>query len=417
MGGVVLALLSVPGSALSTEQLDGSVFFLNTYGVSKTYTISRFRPDGRPDPSKPVIVPTSGHPRADAVAWPTAVRPPEGPLYLYANVRVDAHWRGVALWTSRDGGRSFRSHGIVLKASEVSPEGAGPGHVSVDPRDDAFPFKLWLTALAPNGVGARVVFAESSDGRDWRLRGSVLERGPESYDEEGFGLSFVCRMEKGTWNLFYTTYERGLSHGAAALAQAGRASGPFQKRGVIMRYDGRGTALAQGASLGDRVLRLKRRPRPRPNEAWVVHAGQGQERSEVVTIREARAGIAQLEQPLRGDYPAGARVASVARRKIDPSFVWLAPDGRWRGIFTAYGALPGLTAEFTVATLADHLEGPWRLDRRIPAPRFQARTASHLYSVENPSPVLNGPACSIDGRPTSRRGSGPSGERGRVAGP
>ena len=222
--------------------------------------------------------------------------------------------------------------------------------------------KVWLFAAEHDCRGwYRVVLYTSNDGLRFNRRAIVFE----TKDQLRTPLVVVDGKD---FHLWYTIDRGGLGR---ALAYADSRDGlRFVQRGVKL-WAGPLTTLA----VAD-VFRL--------GSGWrLLVQGYNPE------LTEAEPHLVAFADPRQRTYRYVAPLRlEKAAPKIDASYVCRTTEGRWRGLFTAFGATGDLFAfEWTVAYKAPSLLGPWTVDRDAPTPYLQLWNGGAKASVENPTPV------------------------------
>jgi hypothetical protein len=381
---LTLAIAASVVAVLGDGPAFGRDWYLNTYGLSQQYSISRFNDSGHPVPSTPVIRPSRQGFDKVHIAWPSAIRTPDG-IHVYASGFDGQMWKAIGLWTSNDG-IVFRRRGPVFAASQNEPHGIGPSHVWYDPAA-AEPFGLYFLVRGPSGPGQAIAYATSRDGRVWARRGIVLTADRQE-EEAGVSMSYACRSRSGEWVFFYQGYPN-LNEGVAMVATADRPEGPFDRKAVLMRGDNVSARVRHGRRRENFVVVDDARLLT-PGHIYLLHGKSGDlQNSELVEVAQIKDRVVLLTRPLLRGHDEHAML-SMARAKVDPSFARETSRG-WEGIFTVYGPAPGIHAEYTMSVRGRSLQSPWEPTRS--GVRFSPRAPEHRYSAENPTPLVRGPSC------------------------
>ncbi len=376
-----VALAIAVGMLVRTDA-EAVEWYLNAYGLARTYQIARFDDAGFPSPVDPVIRPSGAGFDAVHVAWPSAVRVGARAL-VFASGNDGERWGAVGLWTSSDGVK-FRREGPVFSASGSEPHGIGPAHVSYDPTLGE-PFGMYFLIRGPDGPGPAIGYATSIDGRSWTRRGTALvARGIE--EAAGLSVSYACRLSTGRWVLFYQG-NRTLKEAAALVATAEQPGGPFVRRTVLMRGDGVEVRVISG-SRGTNFVVVDNAARLVRGQVYFIHSGDVTS-SELVQIAAIKGNHVFLTWPLLLDHTAHSML-SLTRAKVDPSYAKKTRDA-WEGIFTGYEPAPGVHAEYTFRVRGRDLRSTWKI---LPdGVRFKPWAPELWYSAENPVPLARSASC------------------------
>lgn len=364
------------------------IWYLNTNGIAKKYTISRFV-GGNPDPVSPVIWPSGSGFDSTHIAWPTAVDI-NGGVWVYATGYDGGKWGAVGLWKSLDG-KNFTRHGPVLTAGVGEPYGIGMSHILYDPEDTSAPFKMWFSIRSARGPATAIGYATSADGESFTRRGTAMPAS-ESTESTGITVDNVCQMANGDWALFYTAFPN-INQASARIATASSPAGPFSGKQTIFDPDGTVVSILTGALRRSTVLSVASPSEVNVGQSFVIIDGP-QEEVEVVTVEWIEGDIIRLTAPLSYNQ-SGRTMASLQRNKISPSWAAENPDGTWRGIFTSFGHSPSIMSEYTFPVKADSLNGPWVLDLDAVSPAHEPWAPQMWYSTENPSLLRGGVSCGV----------------------
>lgn len=351
-----------------------SVFYLNAKGASDRYHILRFTGDGLAVPPQPVI---GSHNDGGAahVAWPSALRLPNGRIRLYASRHNGARWSDVCAWESADGiGCEFIRP--VLDASVNRNRTVARSRVYFV-NGAARPFKMvYADGEAP--LAKQINLATSIDGLEWRPEGVVCQA-VEPQEAAGMSPIFVTDAGDGRWALFYQAFET-LQTAHAVMAVGPSPDGPFREKSIIM------SPIASAAMLTN-LRRLTNSAtvdgEVRLGEPYVLRSLDPPAVEPVVPIAR-HADLLYFDRPLCSDFGTRAELRHIGFRKANPSFVWATANG-WSGYWTGHGQFEGFLSEYTFAANAPRLEGPWTVQPTGIV--FSPWTAEGFRSTENPVPV------------------------------
>jgi hypothetical protein len=293
-------------------------------------------------------------------------------------------WLDIAYWDSFDGGVTFGSPTAIITAS-----GLGATYGLVDAtlyyaKGEARPYKLLFGIRQASGIPNTITLADSTDCESFTVQGTVFTQGADTWQASGIVPSFVFQNGASQWVLLLHTYDSS-GNGYAAYATATSSAGPFGSATLIASpYTTQtgtltGTAGQNTATTNIGTVRL--------NEPYLVWNGTSQS-AEIVTPIGQSGTTLTLDLPLHTSYTT-ATFAHVAAKHIDPSYAYPAADGSWRGIFTGYGAIAGLTSEYTLQMTASAFAGPWSIaSGKLAFSPFGP--GSHcVNSTENPSPIVS----------------------------
>lgn len=371
-----LAAALVAASLCGSMQAGASQWYLNGKGASNNYQIWAFGDDGFPLSLDPVILPPSG---VTHLAWPSAVR--EGSIVRTYVSAYSGGWNTIRLYTSPDG-LSFTDQGVIFSADASEPYGVGPAYVMRD-AGGPDPYVLFYLVRGAGGPGNRIAVATSSDGISWTRRGSVISASlPQEAD--GLSMSYACKTQAGQYVLAYHGYYAGLTKGAALLATAAAPTSSFSGKIIAKLPDEFASVLT--ATAGQNTATV---PAGVAVPLGIPLLISDASREHVIAKRQDGVRI-WLDRPLLSSHSSAA-LLSVAKAKVDISYVQEKPDGSWAGIATLYGPA-ALVAEYTTGVKAQSLNGPWTYDGL--GFRFQPWLPSFLYSLENPTPLVSSSSCS-----------------------
>ncbi len=361
---------------------EGQTLAVNMLGSSGRYTLGRYV-NGDPEPVGPIA-------ESACDLWSPSLIRARGRYWLYAAENDCREWQRLVLFSSDDGVR-FERIGAAIRRRPGEGQLRMPYVVF-----DGGLFRAWYTIDEGERQGQQLVYAESRDGlRFRRLAGPRARAGPGRLDSGAITVEMVFRdPSSGTWNLLYTGYDPALERARPALMTfANPRQRRYAKRGAIGQIrDRRGDLLAPAAA-GARELRAGGGPFRR-GDPIVIAAGSDPEPARIIAVDGE---VLTLDGPLRLDHEAGEPLALADASKISPSYV--CRDGRrWRGLFTLFGAPPRLNGEYTAVVSAEALSGPWTLDRAARFPALSPANGELKRSVENPTPVTEGPDLQACGR-------------------
>ena len=377
------------GSAEPGAPFDGRAWFLNGLGYSSTYTVSAFGSDGR------LLPHASNLTAVEHVAWPSAIDDRRS-LKVYASVFDGTLWSQVGLWESPSfDPTQMHFVGNVKAALPEEPYGIGPTHVGYDPtRSGGQPYLMWYLVRGPFGPGYTIRLATSPDGLVW-VSGPEVLWATQTEEAAGLSISYACRLRSGQWVLFYHAY-LSLTQGYAmiALSDSNSPAGPFHEKHVIMPNDNISTQIVGTASPRTDTFAVQDSGLLQQGVSYLLSDGTT-ETLELVTVTKIDGNMVTVDHPLIFNHYQH-HVLSVLQKKVDPSVAWQTPQG-WRGVFTGYGQMAGVTSEYTVPVKATTLLGPWEVDTTRPSPVFLPWTENYVFSAENPVPVVQDLGCEIRG--------------------
>jgi len=384
-GAVALVVVVMVASPPSPVEAPAEVasWYLNGRAGGQPYRIFRFGADGAASPSTAVVAPSGTGFDAQHVAWPSAIRTPHG-VFLYASGFDGIGWNAVGLWVSQDG-VNFRRKGPVLRASADEPRGIGPAQVTYDPQA-RHPFGMYYLVRGSLGPGHAVRYATSDDGEHWKRRGGLALVSTRAEERSGLAVGYVCRARDGQWHLFYGAYPT-INSAVAMVASSRRPGGPFARKHVLMKGDGISVRV-RSAPRGTDMIEVHGSKKLIAGSPYLL-AGSGGLRSELVVVNRIFGTTAYLDRRTLYDHD-GDHLMTITRSKLDPSYAREAQNG-WDGIFTAYGPIPGVTAEYTVRVRGRDLKTSWRTEGSGVA--FEPNALQTQDSLENPTPLVEGPDC------------------------
>ena len=241
---------------------------------------------------------------------------------------------------------------------------------------------MYYLVRGSSGPGPSIGLATSFDGISWTRRGTVISA---SLPEEAGGLSlaYACQRSNGEYVLVYHGYSSDLEKGVALVATASPPIHIFSGKTIVKSFDNFSTTITATAGANNGTVEL----------GVIVPLGiplliNGQARETVVAKRQDGTQI-WFDHPLLNSY-AGAMLYSMAKNKVELSYIKEKPDGTWAGIFTLYNPA-ALLAEYTTEGTAPSLTGPW--DYSKTGLRFLPWPLGTLYSLENPSPLVTSASC------------------------
>ncbi|WP_141700710.1 hypothetical protein [Methyloceanibacter superfactus] len=372
---MVTALLALL-ACLASSAASAGMWYLNGKGTDTPYGIWAFGEDGLPLAAAPVVRATDAETH---IAWPSAIK--DGPTTrLYASVYNEG-WKTVRLYTASHG-VEFIDQGPVFAANGDEPYGIGPAYVMRDPAGPD-PYVMYYLVRGQRGPGNDIAVATSPDGRTWTRHGVILSA---SLPEEAGGLSvsYACRERSGAMVLLYQGYDADLAKGVALVATAPGPTSGFSDRVIIKSWDGF-SATVRGIA---------------GEKAGHVHAGAkvpigiplliaGSPAEPIVATRQEGTRI-WFDRPLLNAH-ADSRLYSMARNKVEMSYIRQMPDGSWTGIATLYKPA-ALAAEYTTALSSPTLQGVWDYDRT--GFTFEPSHPETRESLENPTPLVDTASCS-----------------------
>ncbi len=383
----VITLLLFPTVVISDNPRtkESPVFVLNQFGLDLRYSLTQCSQNGLPLSVQPLV-----HPQdigARHIAWPSAVRF-GNTVYLFASIYRNA-WEEVGLWTSKDG-RTYKFEGVVFRSNELEPNGIGSTHVLINPRGRT-PFVMYYLKRGQSGPGSELGIATSVDGVVWKREGIAFST-DQQFERFGISPSFVCQQRTGDFRLFYLAFDReDLGTAVAAIATAESILGPFLNHRVIFEYDG-SRFRTRGGFERTRLVELEDSTAVSLGQPYLISNGKMNSTQLVVPIGR-RGDALLLDRPLVLNIDSSFEMVSVFTNKVDPSYVWRTSDGKWKGIFTAFGQFSGLTSEYTFLLKSDKLDGPWSFVEGSRVPYFINATRYGLFSTENPIPILDNHLC------------------------
>ncbi|HKF80028.1 MAG TPA: hypothetical protein VKB17_04315 [Thermoleophilaceae bacterium] len=368
------------------------VFFVNMFsGRDQRYMIGRYV-GGNPAGQRVRAGPHSCH-----LAWPSVTRGAHGTYWLYASENDCRRWARVVVFGSRDG-ITFRRIGTAI-APAADEQAIRTPYVVHDGRV----FRAWVSVDRLGVEGQRVVYAESGDGIHFRRRvGAKLVAGVQTAATT-LAVEEVIRRN-GRWSLMYTGFNRSGNRAWGGIASFTDPRERSYSHGhKIVRSRSIVAGLTAPSGPGQTTVRVSGAGGFAPGDPIVISSLDGLE-AEPARVLGHRNDSLVLSAPLRFPHAAGAPVAVADARKVSPSYVCHGQDGRWHGLFTAFGAFPRATTELALPYVASRLTGPWRLDKRFRFPFFSPFNWDGFYaSVENPTQVTRRPDA-----PACRGGSGPA---------
>ena len=362
----------------ATSSVSAAEWYLNGRSAQNPYQIWAMGDDGLPSAVTPAV-PISGN--VANIAWPSTVQ--EGSVTrIYASTYVSGKWSDVHLYTSTDG-LNFSDQGIVFSANANEPYGIGPSHIMRDP-DGPDPYVMYYLVRGPSGPGSSIGVATSDDGITWTRRGIVVS---SSLPEEagGLSLSYACRDSMGDIVLVYHGYDAGLDKGVPIVATAPTPTSAFSNKTIIKTGDNFSTAFTGTAGQNTGVVSIGVTvPIGIPLLAY------GTDREPIVVLKQEGSRV-WLTRPLLYSY-SNASLYSMARYKVEISYIHEMPDGSWRGIATLYGPATGIVAEYTTSLSSPTLTVPWNYVGD--GLRFTPWLSGTSYSLENPEPARRNASCS-----------------------
>jgi hypothetical protein len=350
-------------------------WYLNGAGPGAPYQLWAFGDDGLPLSTEP-IVEAGGDARH--VAWPSAIQ--EGSITrVYASVNT-GKWDEVRLYSSEDG-LKFDDQGVVFSANESEPYGIGPTYVMRDPSGPNR-YVMYYLVRGAGGPGESIAVATSPDGLKWTREGNVISA---SLPEEagGLSMSYACRMASGEMVLLFHGYDESLNKGVSLTATATTPTSTFRNKTIIKSWDGFSTTVS---GLAGQNLGLVASKSTVPLGIPLLIGGAAREH--IVAVKQEGAWV-WFDRPLLYAHE-GSALYSMARNKVEMSYIKQQPDGSWHGIATVYGPAE-LPAEYTTALSSPALGGTWNYDGT--GFRFQAWLPGFLYSLENPTPLISTAEC------------------------
>lgn len=372
-----LFIAAAAACLLACSSVSATTWYLNATGPSAPYQIWALDDDGTPKTVAPVIAPPAG---ALHVAWPSAIQV-GATIRVYASAYIGG-WNVVRLWTSSDG-ITFTDQGTVFAADTSEPYGVGPAHVTYDP-SLATPWSLFYLVRSASGPGPSIAVATSADGITWARQGVVLTA---SLPEEAGGLSmtYACRRANGDYVMVYHGYSADHSKGVALIAEASSPTQPFTGKTIVKTFDGFTTTITGSAGENTGTV---------PSGVTVslgipLLARAGGTKETIVAKRQDGTRV-WFDRPLLNSYSAG-ELHSMARNKVDLSYIREMPDGTWTGIFTVYGPASGVLAEYTTEGAASSLTSPWSYTGT--GLRFTPWLPATASSMENPVPLVSHASC------------------------
>jgi len=383
----LLVCFSAPitGGITRGETLD--LFYLNSFGESKTYQISAYFSNGLPASTLPVVTPKSIGNSVEHVAWPSAVMVDNDEVLLFVSAFEGGFWKRVYLLRSKDG-LNFGSAFVVFEASYEEPFGIGPTHVTYDPGTEE-PFIMFYLKRGQLGPGPSINLARSKDGRVWKRYGEVLHaKGPE--EAAGLSISWACRRLDGEWILFYQRCA-SIYAGSAGLARKPDLLGITEYRVTMLEGDGVAISVVcatakQNKMLVDRPLSIRL---GMPH--LIIDMNGTKQEVGVPTGYDGEYVI--FDRAFANDWH-GALLVSMARQKIDPSYFAEHADGSWSGFVTVFGPWPQITAELTTRVAGQTILGPW--DFVGDGLSFSPLNPEGVYSTENPARITRNTSCTDD---------------------
>ena len=351
-------------------------WYLNGMGPSAPYQIWAYRDDGFPSSIKPVIPLPSG---ASALAWPSAIQ--VGSIVrVYASVKYES-WSAVRLWTSHDG-INFADQGVVFTSNSDEPHGIGPTYVMYEPSVSE-PYKMYYLVRGASGPGPSIAVATSTDGINWTRYGKVISA---SLTEEagGLSMSYACRRANGNYVLVYHGYSSDLSKGVALVAQANSPTSTFTGKTIIKSYDGFDATINAAAGRNFGTV-----PSGITVPLGIPLLVLDENREQIVAKAQDSTRV-WFDRPFLYSH-SSTPIYSMARRKVEASYLKELWDGSWKGIFTIYNPVDNVAAEYTTEASASSLTGTWSYTGS--GFRFQPWIPDVFWSIENPTPLLSHASC------------------------
>ncbi len=337
------------------------------------------------------------------------------PLASYASVYNEG-WKTVRLYTASHG-VEFIDQGPVFAANGDEPHGIGPAYVMRDPEGSDL-YVMYYLVRGPEGSGDYIAIATSPDGKAWTRRGIAISA---SLPEEagGLSISYACRQSSGEMVLLFHGYDAGLAKGVALVATAPDPTSKFSDKAIIKSWDGfSGTVTGNAGEHDGLVIAAASVPIGIP----LLIAGSP---AEPIAATKQEGTRIWFDRPLLGAH-AESRLYSMARNKVDMSYIREMPDGSWTGIATLYNP-EALSAEYTTALSSSTLQGPWEYDRtgfkfepRLPGirdfPGEPHATRRHGFLRKLAAVLVGKTLSSMQANSGRPMGDGPGGGQAPVAG-
>jgi hypothetical protein len=359
---------------------------LNHYGTAGHYCVSRFHDDGQIIVGAFCMASPSG--AVAHYAWPSAVDD-NGVTNLYAMAYEAGAWNKLYLFTSTNN-VTTTPQGVVFQADATEPYGISQPQITYDPTRPTDPWVMVYVVRGASGPGDTFKLATSANGRaPWTRQGVVLTK---SGTDEAYGLSlgYICKKSDSEWAIFYVAFDTAdLMHTTGKVAVHPSLAGPFTTKTTIIKPDGKTFTLASAAA-GNGYGTLTSSASVTLGLPMVVQ-GTTQATQEVLTPIRQDGATVYFNVPFRFTH-TNRPIHSSLRNKVAPSYAQEQPDGSWKGIFTTFGAAPGLASEYTSEFVSPTLQAIW-----TPAGtglRFKPWLDQGLYSTENPTPLVSNPSCS-----------------------
>lgn len=356
---------------------DEEIWFLNHYGTAGQYKVSRFNKDGTIH--LPAFACANPFGSIAHFFQPSAIRV-DGVTKLFVVGETTSGNFGIHLFTSTDN-IAFSYYGQVFTPNGSEPNGITQANVFYD-ENQPDPFLMYYVVRGMNGPGS-IAVASSPDGVTWTRHGTVLS--PSGSDETyGISLGWVCKdPDNGDMVLWYNGFSTSdYMATTGKIARSSNPLGPFGNKTTIVSPDGLTFTLASGSS--GNAYGIMASGQTSPVGVPMVIEGPSQAYQEVVTVIRQEGDYVHFERPLRFTHSNRPFHSSI-RNKILPTFAKENPDGSWYGIFTSFGAAPGLTTEYTIEYSAPEIDGPWSpLGTGL---KFKPWFGQGLYSTENPTPL------------------------------